>query len=235
MFKNIELSVIAPALNEEGNLELLAKRTLNVFNKLRVKGELIVINDGSTDRTPDVLNSLSKKYNNIAKITHAKNRGIVESWKSGLKKARGKYVVTIDSDLQYLPEDIEFLYKKITNSNTDVVQAARFQSEEPYGIRQILSLALKAVLNTIFSLKLDDPKSGFVIYKKEAFKDILNYRNKYHYFQHLITVAAKAKGYKILQINVKFARRHSGKSFLANFPLKFIINAIIDLYNAKRN
>jgi len=232
----IELSVIAPCLNEAGNITPLVERINKALNKAKITGEIILINDGSSDDTLKVMKKVGAKFNfkyrNVIIIDHKINKGIVESWKSGLNKARGKYVVTIDSDLQYLPEDIPKLYKEIKDSEFDLVQGYRTKDEERNFIRDFLSISLSFILNKIFSMNLRDIKSGFIIYKRGIFEDILNYKKNYSLFQHFITVAAHWKGYKIKQIPVIFAKRTYGKSFIKAVPVSFIIKLLRDIPKA---
>ena len=228
----IEVSVIAPCLNEEENIEPLVKRINKALNKARINGEIILINDGSKDDTLSILKKVKSKTKNLIIINHNKNKGIVEAWKSGLRKATGRYVITTDSDLQYLPEDIPRLYKKIKGSKFDLVQGRREKDEEKNFIRDSLSVSLSFILNRIFSMKLKDIKSGFIIYKRKVFKDILDYKKNYNLFQHFVTVAAHWKGYKIKQIPVKFAKRKHGKSFINAVPVKFIVKILLDIPKA---
>src|SRR5687767_14153102 len=102
-----EVSVIAPALNEELNLPEFARRVLNTFEVGSLKGELILVDDGSTDGTARVIRELMKQHPGVVMGQfHGKNRGIAESWRTGVRNARGTYACVIDSDLQYQPEDI---------------------------------------------------------------------------------------------------------------------------------
>ncbi len=228
----IEVSVIAPCLNEEKNIKPLVKRINKALNKARINGEIILINDGSKDKTLDVMKEIKSKTKNLILIDHKKNKGIVESWKSGLKKAKGEYIVTIDSDLQYLPEDIPRLYKEIKGSRFDLVQGWREEDEEKNLIRDFLSVSLSFILNSVFSMKLKDIKSGFIIYRREVFENILNYKKNYNLFQHFVIVAAYWKGYRIKQVPVKFAKREYGKSFIRTIPVRFTINVLLDIPKA---
>jgi phenylacetate-CoA ligase len=228
----MEISMIAPCLNEEKNIVSLVKRINKSLDKTGIKGEIILIDDGSRDKTLEVMKKIKSKNKNLIIVKHKDNKGIVESWKSGLKKARGRYIVTIDSDLQYLPEDIPRLYNEIKNSKYDLVQGWRREDEKKDLIRDFLSKTLSFVLNKIFSMNLRDIKSGFIIYKKEVFKDILSYKKDYRLFQHFVTIAAYWKGYKIKQIPVKFAKRKHGKSFIGMIPIKFIVKVLLDIPKA---
>jgi phenylacetate-CoA ligase len=227
----MDLSIIIPCLNEEENLDILVKRTNDSLNKNNIDTEIILVDDGSTDGSQDVMQRLRDRYSNLIILRHEKTKGISEAWKTGLKQCKSKYVFTTDADLQYLPEDIPLLYSEILNGY-DIVQGWREQVLDGYRLRRIQSLAFSSVLNLVFSINLKDAKSGFVVYKKEVFEDILNHKFNYNYFHQLITVAAKSKNYTIKQLPVKFFKRNAGESFLGHLPLRFIINTLPDLVKA---
>lgn len=226
------LTVIVPCYNEEGNLDLIVERILQTFAQNAIDGEIILVDDKSTDRTSEKIEELAARHGNVLGRYHLANRGIVEGWKTGLEAARGDYIVTIDADLQYLPEDIaKLVVAALDEPGYDLVQGwrARHESNHPY--RDSLSRALSSFLNILFRLGLKDVKSGFILYRREAFKDILDYKGKYFAFQHLITVAARAKGYKVHQVPVLFRDRRAGESFIKS-PLKFSLKALADIPKA---
>jgi glycosyltransferase involved in cell wall biosynthesis len=159
------------------------------------------------------------------------NRGIVEGWRSGLAASKGDLVLTTDADLQYAPEDIPPLYREMVSGDWDLVQGWRKDREEPNYLRDVLSVGLSRILQWIFSMNLQDVKSGFICYKRQVFADILDYEQKYFSFQSLITVAAHFKGYRIRQVPITFFRRHAGESFIKR-PVIFSLKAATDLPKA---
>src|SRR5262245_2162770 len=103
----IELSVIAPCYNEELNIPELTARVLRVFDEGQLTGELVLVDDGSTDSTARVIRAMAEAHpGQVVGVFHPQNRGIAAAWKSGASAARGKLCATIDSDLQYQPEDL---------------------------------------------------------------------------------------------------------------------------------
>lgn len=228
---NIEISVVAPCYNEEGNIELLCKRVKEALSPLGVGFELICVDDASTDSTKSKIDIAEKKNDFVIGAYHKTNQGIVEGWRTGLNTSHGKYVATIDADLQYRPEDIVEMYYKAEQSKADLVQGWRQVQVERSLLRRFFTWSLSALLNLIFWMNLKDNKSGYILYRRDAFIDILGYKSNFRYFQHFITIAAIAKGYKIVQIPVTFDKRHSGESFIAS-PLKFSYEAAIDIPKA---
>lgn len=228
----IELSVIAPCLNEELNIPELVERLERTFEKRNISGEIILVNDGSTDGTKRVMDELAKKYPNLIPIHHARNLGLFAGWQSGLSQARGAYVCLIDADLQNLPEDVWRLLKEIRYAHCDVVQGWRSSVGRLKDSRYTLSRGLNIMLNALFGMHARDNKSGFVIAQKETLEDILHFRYRYRYPQTFIGAAAHAKGYGIREIETLFQSRLAGESFITKNPLKPVIGTLSDLMKA---
>ena len=225
------LSVVVPCFNEEKNLPTLVNRINHAMGSAGIPGELVLVNDGSRDGTGAAIDLLSRQFQNVRAVHHPVNRGIVEGWRSGLAASRGDLVLTTDADLQYAPEDIPLLYREMASGNWDLVQGWRRDREVPDRLRDLLSVGLSRMLQWVFSMDLQDVKSGFICYRKEVFRDILDYRQNYFSFQSLITVAAHFKGYRIRQVPITFFRRHAGESFIQR-PLVFSLRAATDLPKA---
>ena len=225
----VELSVVVPCYNEAGNLPELVARLRSVFEKRRVKGEIVLVNDGSGDDTGKVIDSLAKTHSEVVPVHHEKNQGLAAGWDSGVAKATGIYVCLIDADLQYQPEDVARLYRELLHARVDMVQGYRSSIGRQRDSRYHLSKGLNTLLNTIFGMRLRDNKSGFVIARRETLADILHRRLKYAYFQTFIAVSAHAKGYSIREIETVFETRLVGQSFIPNFPLGLILRVFADL------
>lgn len=225
------LSVVVPCFNEEKNLPLLVNRINQALGSAGITGEIVLVNDGSGDGTGAVIDLLARQFQNVRAVHHAGNRGIVEGWRSGLAASRGDLVLTTDADLQYAPEDIPPLYREMVSGDWDLVQGWRKDREQPDWMRDSLSVGLSKLLQWMFSMNLQDVKSGFIVYKKDVFKDILDFRMRYFSFQSLVTVAGHFKGYRIHQIPITFHKRHAGESFIRR-PILFSLKAATDLPRA---
>ena len=99
---NIDLSIIAPCYNEEHNIPEFVNRLIKTVKKIGLRAEIILINDGSTDNTENIIHSLVNLHHGVVfGLNNKKNLGIEESWRNGLKECSGRNVCIIDSDLQY--------------------------------------------------------------------------------------------------------------------------------------
>ena len=225
------LAVIVPCFNEERSLPHLVDRTHAALAAAGIRGEIVLVNDGSLDRTGAVIDGLAEQHDDVHAVHHPRNRGIVEGWRSGLAASTAKLVLTTDADLQYAPEDISTLYREARQGAWDLVQGWRQHRTEQAWLRDVLSGGLSVLLRWVFSMDLHDVKSGFVVYKREVFADILDFRMRYFSFQSLMTVAAHSKGYRIKQVPITFHERYAGQSFIRR-PLIFSLKAATDIPKA---
>ena len=227
--QTVELSVVAPCLNEEANIPELVRRVAAVFQAKGLQGELILIDDGSTDGTVQVVSELRVIYPMLRFERHARNQGMEAAWKTGVNAARGKYVCLIDADLQNPPEQIWNLYQEIVFSRADIVQGYRSSIGRLRDSRYVLSRGLNILLNLAFGMSLRDNKSGFVIAYKDVLSDVLRHRLQYYYFQALIAVSAASKGYSIREVETLFESRLAGKSFLAGKAWRAVFRTLADV------
>ena len=232
----MKLSIIIPCFNEAPNIPNLVDRlrvALGAEPDLAEPGayEILLIDDGSTDRTWKAIENEHKRHDQVRGIRHGGNKGIAEAWATGAREARGLFLLTMDADLQYRPADVPVLYRESLKGLVDLVQGQRVEQVAPGPLRTALSVGLSWLLNGLFGLGLKDVKSGFVCYKAEVLRDILADRQAFHCFQHFITVAAAARGYSIRQIGIVFDPRQAGESFIDR-PLSFSLRAAQDLPKA---
>jgi phenylacetate-CoA ligase len=224
-----ELSVISPCYNERENVIALVDRLQKMFVKKRINGEIVLINDASTDDTGSFIERMAFAYPNVIGVHHKTNQGIVAGWKSGLRHASGTFVNLIDADMQCLPEDVGRLYEEIQFSKFDIVQGSRNYVKNFNGARPFLSRGLNAVLNFAFKMQSFDNKSSFLICRKEVLEDILSPRFRYKQFQTLLGAAAKSKHYSIKNIETLFEERKLGKSFIPRFPVRMVYETLHDV------
>jgi SAM-dependent methyltransferase len=228
------LSVIAPCLNEEANIDALVERTLAALGSLPVSAELVLVDDGSTDGTWRAITDHAARSGRVVGVQHATNQGIEAAWQSGLRRATGDLVCLIDADLQNQPEDIPRLYQAfVAHQPVDIAQGVRHPAE---GVRRLLvfSRALNVLLNLTFRTHLRDNKSGFILCSRDVLAGILRHRGAYRYFQSFLGVAASARGYRIVEIDTVFHQRLAGQSFLPDLPIGVSLRILIELAKVRR-
>jgi phenylacetate-CoA ligase len=230
---SIELSVVVPCFNEEFNVEELARRVLGVFEVGGFAGELILVDDASSDGTKAAIETLAAKHPGvIVGQFHAKNAGIAAGWRTGTAAARGRLVAIIDADLQYQPEDLLRMRRELVEHSLDIVQGWRSSVGREKDNRYYLSRGLNAMLNATFGMALKDNKSGFVVCAKEVMEDLLTYKGSYYYWQSFIMVAAHAKGYSYKEVEILFENRRQGVSFLEKTAYRAVARSFVDLPKA---
>jgi phenylacetate-coenzyme A ligase PaaK-like adenylate-forming protein len=227
-----DISVVAPCYNEAKNIPELVMRLLAVFAKRNISGQIVLVNDGSTDNTGRLIDEYARTHRDVLAVHHTVNRGIEAAWRSGVDAARGEFVCLIDADLQNLPEDVWRLYREIQFTAADMVQGYRSSVGRLKDSRHALSKGLNVILNVLFGMHARDNKSGFVIARREVLLEVLTHRYSYRYFQTFIAVSAKAKGYRIHEIETLFESRLLGNSFMPGFPVKVISLVLLDILKA---
>lgn len=227
------LSVIAPCFNEQFNVPELVRRVVGVFRRGGLDGELVLVDDGSSDGTRQAIEAAEAEHPGVVVgAFHDENRGIAAAWKTGVAEARGAIVAIIDSDLQYQPEDLLRLHRELMETSVDVVQGWRSAVGRERGARYHLSRGLNLLLNATFSMSLQDNKSGFVMCAKEVMEDLLTYEGDYAYWQSFIMVAAHSKGYSYKAIETLFENRRAGKSFLDDTAYRAAARSLVDVGRA---
>lgn len=211
-----DVSVVAPALNEEASLPTLAERLFAAVDSAGITAELVIVDDGSTDDTWKVIAALGERHGDrVRGVHHDENRGIPASWESGIHESEGRYVCLIDADLQNPPEQVVTLYRRLQESRADIAQGVRSQIEREKDSRLLFSKGLNGLLNIAFGDRAADSKSGFVLGPRQVMADVVSHRGRYHHFQTFIRVAARAKGYTFVEVETLFQPRNTGESFLA--------------------
>jgi len=196
---------LVPAFNEEDNIKELITR----LKKLDIK--IIVIDDGSTDSTPEIVKKLG-----VILLRHEKNKGKGEAIKTGFKyilqkHPEAKFVVLVDADMQYLPEDVGKILKPLEEGEADFVTGYRNPGEIPYANR-IGNFGWRVLFNFLFGTKLKDTNCGFVGMTRNAIKKIKNIHGGYIIENTMLRDAVKNR-LRIKQVPVKvvYGRRRVGK------------------------
>jgi len=225
--KPVRLSVIAPCLNEEANVDLLVHRTLAAFDAMAIGAEIILVDDGSTDRTWERIQDRGRQDPRVRGVRHELNRGMEAGWWSGLAAARGECVCLIDADLQNRPEDIALLYQAFERGWGNVIQAVRHAVASARH-RCLFTRGLNWLLNSVFGMGSRDNKSGFMLCRREVLADILRHRCRYRYYQSFIGAAAHVRGYRICEVDTVFEGRRGGQSFLSR-PVRVSLRILWEL------
>jgi glycosyltransferase involved in cell wall biosynthesis len=218
--KNSLISIIIPAFDEKESLEELHARIQAVFDKMERVFELIFVDDGSSDGTFEFLKDLQSKNPHIIVIRHFKNRGKSLALMQGFEFAKGNIAITLDADLQDLPEEIPNFIKKI-EEGYDFVNGWR-QDRQDSVIKRLVSKFFNYLILLIFHVKFNDVNCGFKAYTRDVYK-WLDLKGDLH---RLIPVLVASKGYKIFEVPVDHEKRRYGKSKYKLFRHRGLLDII---------
>lgn len=209
--KNKLISIILPAYNEEKTLKETVERVKKVMSGIGYKYEIIAVNDCSKDNSGLILD----KIKGIKVIHHIVNKGYSSSLKTGIKNAKGNWIVITDADGTYPVEDIPKLLKYI--DNYDMVVGARVAKHVKIPIlRKPAKWLLNKVGNYVTSRKIPDLNSGLRVFKKELALEFWNLFPERFSFTITITMVSLTNGYDVKYIPINYYKR-KGKSTIHPF------------------
>ena len=233
--KKTSLSIIMPALNEEENIQAAIRNSLQGLDDFGVDGEIIAINDGSTDRTEELIRAYMERDSRIRMITHKQRRGIGASFWEGVDNAIGEFVVTLPGDNENDPWEI-MRYHKLFES-VDIIIPFVFNKEVRSLFRNALSFIYRFIINTTF-LVYFNYTNGTVLYRKSLLKE-LTLRSDGFFFQTDILVRLTKKGYLFAEVPYRLGIRKSAVSKAVTFPslmqvIKGYLRLVSDIHHHKK-
>ena len=218
----MNLSIIIPAFNEEESIKPLVNLIFKNLDKNLEDFEIILIDDGSNDKTWDEIVKISNKFENIVSIKLLENYGKSDALDAGFKVCKGNYVLTMDADLQDDPSEILPLYSMIIENKYDLVSGWKKKRNDPL-TKTIPSKFFNLVTRLFSGIKLNDFNCGIKIYRKE----VINSINLYGEMHRYIPLIAKWNGFnKIEEKEVNHNRRKYG---VTKFGMERYIRGFLDL------
>ena len=204
--KSIKISIIIPCYNEEKYISTV----LNNINKQRklFNLEIIVVDDGSNDKTKEILNKYKRIINKI--VVKKKNEGKGSAIKQGLNYVTGKYTLIQDADLEYSPSDYSKIFNPLFKYNADAVYGSRFISNEArriiYFKNELANKFLTYISNIVSGLNLSDIEVGYKVFKTSILKS-LNLKEKSFGFEIEATMKLAKNNYKIFEVGISYNGR----------------------------
>lgn len=218
----LHLSIVIPVFNEEESLPELAAWIHKEMSVHQYSYEVILVNDGSTDRSWNVIKELANQDARIKGIEFIRNYGKSAALDVGFSRARGEVVVTLDADLQDSPEEIHALYKMITEEGYHLVSGWKKKRHDPIS-KTIPSRLFNAVTRMISGIQLHDFNCGLKAYQKKVVKNINIYGEMHRY----IPLIANWHGFD--KIGEKEVVHRPRKYGYTKFGLERFINGFLDL------
>jgi glycosyltransferase involved in cell wall biosynthesis len=217
-----KVSVVVPSFNEEGNIEILAMRLINVLKKLRCDYEVIFVDDGSSDGTLERLKNINDLDGNLYYLELSRNFGHQNALKAGYDYADGDCIISMDSDMQHPPEMIEQFLQK-WEEGYDVVYTCREYQDEATIFKTKTSDLFYKMINSLSDTKLEKGTADFRLIDRKV-ANILNSLNENGLF---IRGLVKWLGFKQYAIHYQCDARFSGKSkYNLKKMVKFAVQGI---------
>ena len=218
----MDVSVVIPLFNEEESIPELVKWIEKVEREHGLSYELIMIDDGSTDRSWEILTELASENLKISAIRFRKNYGKSAALHVGFQYTTGDVVITMDADLQDSPEEIPDLYRMIMDDGYDLVSGWKKKRYDPF-IKRVTSKFYNWTARRVTGIPLHDLNCGLKAYRNDVVKSIEVYGEMHRY----IPVIAKRAGFsRIGEKVVKHQKRLYGKT---KYGMERFINGFLDL------
>ncbi|MCK4931035.1 MAG: glycosyltransferase family 2 protein [Candidatus Aminicenantes bacterium] len=223
--KNLKISIVVPFYNEEDNIEELYEKLTHVLNDLDVSYELIFIDDGSTDRTHDILMGLFDSDKTVKVIILRKNFGQTAALQAGFDHAKGEVIITMDGDLQHDPGDIPKLLAPL-EEGFDIVSGWRKERKDHFLLRRFPSWVANRIMRFLSGVKIHDFGTTFKAYKRDVLEGLRLYGELHRFIPALIS----RTGVKITEVPIKNVVRQKGKS---KYGLSRVRRVLFDLMTVK--
>ena len=219
----MDISVVVPLYNEEESLPELFAWIQRVMTQNNFSYEVIFVNDGSTDRSWQVIEELAAQNDTVKGIKFRRNHGKSPALYCGFKKAQGNVVITMDADLQDSPDEIPELYRMITEDGYDLVSGYKKKRYDPLS-KTLPTKLFNATARKVSGIKnLHDFNCGLKAYRKEVIKNIEVYGEMHRYIPYL----AKNAGFN--KIGEKVVQHQARKYGVTKFGLNRFVNGYLDL------
>lgn len=209
----IKISIIIPVFNEEKTIEELLRRVIAVKLPKGFQKEIIIVDDGSTDKSKKIIQK--SKLKGIKFISHEKNKGKGAAVRTGIKEAKGDFILIQDADLEYNPQDYIVLLKPISENKAKIVYGTRLvnyplrlwgKNKTALPVHLIANKFLTGLVNLLYGSKLTDMETCYKVFHNSVVKKINLKSNRFE-FEPEITIKAIKLGFNIIEVPIKIKPR----------------------------
>lgn len=221
-----DLSVVIPIYNEEDNVANLVKELRAALGPWGRPYELILVDDGSTDRSFELLKDLQQSTPELRVIQFRRNFGQTAAFAAGFAYARGRLVATADGDLQNDPKDIPMMVARLESEDLDIVAGWRKDRKDAFILRKLPSMVANRLISWSTGVKLQDYGCSLKIFRSEVVKPLKLYGEMHRFLPAL----ASEMGVKIAEQAVNHRARTAGRS---KYGISRTIRVVLDLLTVK--
>lgn len=207
MNKLSSLSIFFPAFNEEVNIKIVVKQALDLAPKVSQKFEILVIDDGSVDKTADVVSAMAKQHKQIRLVQHKVNMGYGNALKTGLYNSKYDFITYMDADNQFDFSELNKLLEKIDEA--DIVVGYRIKRADNF-VRRLNGRMWNMMVSMLLSLNIKDIDCGFKLIKRQVIDTISPLESTGATISAELLVKAQKKGFKIAQVGLVHKERKFG-------------------------
>jgi len=201
----VRLSVVIPVYNEVGTIKEIVSRVQAVD----LEKEIIIVDDGSTDGTRELLQEITLSHENVRVLYHDRNQGKGAALRTGFEGATGDIVIIQDADLEYDPREYPVLLEPILDGRADIVYGSRFLG----GPHRVLffwhylgNKFLTLLSNALTNLNLTDMETCYKVFRREVLNDIQLKSNRFG-FEPEFTAKIAKKGFRIYETSISYSGR----------------------------
>ncbi len=224
----ISITVFFPCFNEQENVERVTKKAVEVLQGIKADYEIILVDDGSKDNTPVIVDNLSQVNKRIRAIHHETNKGYGAALQTGFRSAVKEYVFYTDGDGQFDIEELPPLLPLM--SDCDIVSCYRKNRQDSL-VRKMNAFCWTTLVNLLFKMRIRDIDCAFKLFKREIF-DNIEMQSTGALIDTEILARSIRKGYKVVQKPVKHYPRMHGQQTGAN--IKVIMRAFRELFRLRK-
>ena len=218
----VDLSVVIPVFNEEDNLPLVWPELRDVLEQMGVRFEVIFVDDGSRDRSAEIIRAMREVDQRVRLVRLKANAGETAATDAGFKAARGQRVVTMDADLQNDPHDIPALVHRLEQWDAATGWRAT-RGDGDSLVRRISSRVANRARNWLSDESIQDSGCTFRAFRRECLRGLVLYRG----FHRFIPTLLRMRGYRVVEVPVRNRPRRFGRSKYGVFNRVFV--AFVDL------